>query len=351
MSRRNVHRVFQGDARSLPLAANSVDLVVTSPPYWQKRDYGFDDQIGQEDTVGGYAETLSTVLAECERVLCDYGSVFLNLGDTYEDKCLLGVPNVVESRLVRGDGWTVRNRHVWAKDGGMPDPSKTKLAPRHEVVLHLTKGDYYYDLWGYTEEFGHDDSDVWSFAHDRNEGTHVAPFPRELPKRAIALACPRWVTPEGPCERTVERTTDLDTSRTQAARAQELYEQSDLTEDHLRAIQSVGITDVGKAADVQDGTGRNVDEKERLAAEAKDVLGGYYREYTMGIRKTVGWTHEGAPRRNGVVLDPFVGTGTTIDAAAKVGVDAIGVDADTSHIDVEDSNVHMMETTEGEAVA
>ncbi|MDP1346406.1 DNA methyltransferase, partial [Klebsiella pneumoniae] len=77
----------------------------------------------------------------------------------------------------------------------------------------------------------------------------------------------------------------------------------------------------------QNGTGRNTLEVQRLAAEAKLALGGYFREFTFAKKRTIGWTDcgHGTPAR-AVVFDPFAGTGTTLKTAAEEGRDAIGVD-------------------------
>ncbi|WP_301182539.1 DNA methyltransferase [Subtercola boreus] len=92
-------------------------------------------------------------------------------------------------------------------------------------------------------------------------------------------------------------------------------------------MQATGVSDVGKATKFQTGTGRNSAEVQRLAAEAKQALGGYFREFTFSRKNTVGWTDcgHGTPGR-GVVLDPFMGTGTTLTTAASMGRDAVGVD-------------------------
>jgi len=107
----------------------------------------------------------------------------------------------------------------------------------------------------------------------------------------------------------------------------ELAKQKKLTPEHIRAIQAFGVSDVGKATKFQNGTGRNSREVQRLAAEAKEALGGYFREFTFAKKRTVGWTDcgHGTPAR-GVVLDPFAGTGTTLTTAVDAGYDAIGVD-------------------------
>ena len=320
-----------GDARKTGLPDDSVDLIVTSPPYWNKRDYGHSDQIGVEPTPDAYVVSIMECLAEWRRILRPHGSVFLNVGDTYFNKSLLGIPGQIEWQAAKGD-WLVRNRIIWAKESGMPDPAKNRLANRHEYVIHLTyKPDYYYDLVGYAAAFGNgaNPGDVWTINPERNMGQHLAPFPRELVRRAITLAAPPQIcaTCKVPRRRIFERTAELDPTRPQAKRAMELAKQHNLTPEHIRAIQAFGVSDVGKATKFQNGTGRNSREVQRLAAEAKAVLGGYFREFTFARKRTVGWTDcgHGTPAR-GVVLDPFAGTGTTLKTAIEEGFDAVGVD-------------------------
>lgn len=321
-----------GDARKTGLPDNSVDLIVTSPPYWNKRDYGHVDQIGLEATPDAYVAAILECLEEWKRILRPHGSVFLNVGDTYYNKSLLGIPGRIEWDAVREGQWLVRNRIIWAKESGMPDPVKNRLANRHEYVIHLTyRPDYYYDLVGYSEKVGNgaNPGDVWTINPERNMGNHLAPFPRELVRRAIMLAAPLQVCESCgmPRRRVIERTAELDPSRPQAKRAMELAKKHRLTPEHIRAIQAFGVSDVGKATKFQNGTGRNTAEVQRLAAEAKEVLGGYFREFTFAKKRTVGWTDCGhdTPAR-GVVLDPFAGTGTTLKTAIDEERDAIGVD-------------------------
>ena len=107
----------------------------------------------------------------------------------------------------------------------------------------------------------------------------------------------------------------------------ELAKEAGLTKAHIAAIQATGVSDAGKALLVQNGTGRNSKSVKALAAEAKKVLGGYFREFTFAKRVTAGWTDcgHGTPAR-GVVLDPFMGTGTTLGVATAMGRNAVGVD-------------------------
>jgi DNA modification methylase len=325
-------RIIQGDARDIPLPNRSVDLIVTSPPYWRKRDYGVPDQIGQEPTERQYVDAIVAALREWRRVLRRTGSVFLNIGDTYWNRSLAGIPSRVEA-AARDDGWLVRNRIIWAKEVGMPEPAKNRLANRHEYILHLAvNNDYYYDLFGYSEAFGNgaNPGDVWHINPRRKLVNHLAPYPEEIVERAVTLACPPAVCSKcwKPQRRIVQRTAELDSTRPQARRAMEIAKQAGLTEEHIAAIQATGVSDAGKALSFQNGTGRNADRVKVLAAEAKQVLGGYFREFTFARRRTIGWTDCGCgvDMMPGVVLDPFMGTGTTLQVSARMGRDAIGVD-------------------------
>jgi DNA modification methylase len=336
------YEIHKGDARRLSgVPDNSVDLVVTSPPYWRKRDYGFDQQIGQEQTSEEYVAAIIAALAEWRRVLRPSGSIFLNVGDTYWQKSLQGIPSLIEASARRAN-WLLRNRIIWMKEGGMPDPARDRLAGRHEYILHFATNGYYYDLFGYAEHYspeqkGANPGDVWKIAPQRNLGKHLAPFPSEIVERAITLACPLSVctTCGKPRQRIVERTMELDASRPQAKRAMEIAQEKKLTPEHIAAIQATGISDAGKARFVQNGTDRNAKHIQKLAKEAKAALGGYFREFTFAKRKSCGWTDCGceAAFAPGVVLDPFTGTGTTLEVAQRMGRSAIGVDLDLSQIE------------------
>ncbi|HEX3149241.1 MAG TPA: site-specific DNA-methyltransferase [Gemmataceae bacterium] len=346
-------KLFQGDARNLgslisqdqpkdetSIADGSVDLVVTSPPYWRKRDYGIKGQIGQEQTPDDYVIEMMKAISEWRRVLRPSGSIFLNIGDTYWRKSLAGIPSLVEA-AARKSGLIVRNRIVWVKKGGHPDPVRDRLAARHEYILHFAVNGYYYDLFGYADQYsadrrGANPGDVWEISQKRDLGGHLAPFPPEIVRRAILLACPEFVCTQcgEPRSRRVERSKmDLDPTRPQARRALEIAKEKKLTDAHIAAIQATGISDAGKAKLVQTGTDKNTEEVRRLAAEAKQMLGGYFREFTFTKRKSIGWRQCScaAAFQPGVVLDPFMGTGTTLEVALELGRSAIGIDLDTTN--------------------
>ena len=175
-------RLLTGDACQMlaTLPDGCVDCVVTSPPYWQTRDYGTAGQYGLEDSVDGYIQHLVAVFAELHRVLTDTGTVWLNLADSYlcepagprvnpgtltgrpnaattpagfggkrglPAKNLAGIPWRVALALQQQLGYWLRSDVIWHKPNGMPESVKDRPARRHEYLFLLTKSSrYYFDL-------------------------------------------------------------------------------------------------------------------------------------------------------------------------------------------------------------
>jgi DNA modification methylase len=148
-----LNRILVGDVRKrlaeLPDAA--VDCVITSPPYWALRDYGNSDQIGAEATVDDWAAEIAAVCDELARVLTPTGALWLDLGDSYarhprdgaNRKSLLLGPSRVALRLT-GSGWLLRNIIVWRKTNPMPSSVTDRLATTHEFVYFFTRQHSYY---------------------------------------------------------------------------------------------------------------------------------------------------------------------------------------------------------------
>lgn len=205
--------------RSMP--DESVDCVVTSPPYFGLRDYGHMDQYGTEETPGEYVENLVGLYRDVRRVLTDDGTFWLNVGDSYgRRKNLLGIPWRMALAL-QDDGWTLRNDIIWHKPNAMPESVTDRLANRHEHLFLFAKSTrYWFDLApirephlslpsragvnalrgqkairksgpnsGQYSEGGRNPGDVWDIATRPFPGAHFATFPEELPRRCIASGC------------------------------------------------------------------------------------------------------------------------------------------------------------------
>jgi DNA modification methylase len=141
--------LHHGDAFGVAesLRSQSVQTIVTSPPYFGLRDYGTTGQLGQEASLDGYVNALRDLFGELNRVLSDDGVLWLNLGDSYgKHKSLLGVPWAVASALSAW-GWTLRADVIWSKPRVMPESVTDRPTRAHEYVFMFTKQPtrYYYD--------------------------------------------------------------------------------------------------------------------------------------------------------------------------------------------------------------
>ncbi|MCY3967295.1 MAG: site-specific DNA-methyltransferase [bacterium] len=140
--------VLCGDAldvlRGLP--PTSVHCCVTSPPYWKQREYA-SGGLGSETRLEAYIDALCEILLEIKRVLTPQGSLWLNIGDVYRGKSLMGIPWRVAIKLMDEQGWILRNDVIWHKVKGSPDSSKDKLRHVYEDVFHFVKEKRcYYDM-------------------------------------------------------------------------------------------------------------------------------------------------------------------------------------------------------------
>lgn len=320
---------FRADAKAVSVADDSIDLIFTSPAYWQKRDYEIKEQIGWESSPQEYAEIIGEIISDWKQIVKKTGSLFFNIGDSYLNGRLLDIPSLIVS-IAQKNGWILRHRIVWEKPNTTPHSARKRLALREESILHFTlTDDYYWDLEGYKEAFG-SVSNVWRISPAQHKGEHLAPFPEELVERVLTLACPKFVCVkcEKPFVRQIEKTSELDETRPQARRALVIAKEKGLTAEHIAAIQAVGISDAGKALKFQNGAGKNGEKTRVLAREAKEILGGYFREFTFAKKRTVGWhgCECQAKLKPGLLYDPFVGTGTSLRVASRLGFSAIGSD-------------------------
>jgi site-specific DNA-methyltransferase (adenine-specific) len=140
--------IIQGDAETelKKLSSESVNCIITSPPYYMQRDYSTDIQIGNEPTPEEYIQKLKCVFLECLRVLRDDGTLWLNLGDKYQNSELLGLPWRVVFAL-KELGWVLRSDIIWHKPNAMPSSVNNRPTTDHEYIFFFTKNKtYYYDI-------------------------------------------------------------------------------------------------------------------------------------------------------------------------------------------------------------
>lgn len=183
--------LIEGDCREVlrELPDQSVNCVVTSPPYFGLRDYGVENQMGLEPTPDEFVQALVGVLREARRVLRDDGTLWLNIGDSYNAgrsgghgatggvatstlaanapfaaaptvkgkdpamgaKQLLGIPWRVAFAL-QADGWYLRQDIIWHKPNPMPESVRDRCTKAHEYIFLLSKSPTYYFDWQAIQE-------------------------------------------------------------------------------------------------------------------------------------------------------------------------------------------------------
>lgn len=134
-----------GDARQVltQLPDACIDFAMTSPPYWGKREYD-SGGIGLESDYRDFVRHLADIFLELKRVLKREGSFWLNIGDSYQDKGLVGVPWRVAFELTDRQGWILRNSVIWNKVKSGMDNTRDRLGNVHEHVFHLVQQPRYY---------------------------------------------------------------------------------------------------------------------------------------------------------------------------------------------------------------
>lgn len=150
------NRIIVGDAASemAKLPSGQIDTIITSPPYFGLRDYQVEGQLGLETHVDDWVEGLATVAREAARVITSGGSLWLNVGDSYsihprqgaERKSLLLGPERLVRRL-SDQGWILRNKLIWSKSNPVPTSVRDRLTASHEYIYLLVRSpQYFFDL-------------------------------------------------------------------------------------------------------------------------------------------------------------------------------------------------------------
>lgn len=321
--------LLNGDAfdvlKSLP--DDCIDFAMTSPPYWGKREYE-NGGIGLEADYRDFVKNLTSIFLELKRVLKPTGSFWLNIGDTYKDKGLVGIPWKVAFEMTEVQGWIMRNNVVWNKLKGGMDNSKDRLANVHENLFHFVKhaNGYYYNADAI-----------------RNK-------PREAKVVNGAVISATGVSGVR-YKRQVELSTSLDESEKIAA-----FAALDLM---LSEVAAGSVSDFRMIIRGQQRTTHS--DSEKVSGRAKELRdrGFYFLKYhPNGSKPGDVWEiiPEDTQRRgvhfaaypidlckrpllatcppNGIALDPFCGTGTTLLAACNLGLKSVGIDISTAYLEI-----------------
>jgi len=218
--------LFCGDSKVelAKIKSESVNCIITSPPYYCLRDYKIEGQIGKEETVSEYVQSLCDVMEEAHRVLHRNGLLFLNLGDTYysgkgasqgvdrksnkrrfglrpvdksggldldiQRKSIIGVPWRVAIEMMARK-WVLRTPIIWHRENALPESVKDRPRRSYEYVFMFAKDRrYYFNRQPLVDEKF--DEDVWTIKAKPKvaNGVDTAPFPEELVSRCLEIGCP-----------------------------------------------------------------------------------------------------------------------------------------------------------------
>ena len=370
--------LVRGDAIHLPLADNTVDLIVTSPPYFALRSYSdggehYDGQIGSEDTPQAFLEALWAVTAECRRVLKPSGSLWVNLGDKYAGgtphtdqgskmgaaakwvgkkpdyqgvpaKSLMGLPWRYAIGCIDQLDLILRAEVVWSKPNGLPESVTDRVRRSHEQWFHFTKEPRYFAAVDEVREphaprtieqhavdvkagLGRSESGFRGVGVEGRRSRSSTPAPNPLGKLPGSV----WTIPSEPLK--VPDWLGVDHF---AAYPQELPRRIILgwspsgicvecgegrrpvVEKDYRELGAIAATDKAH----RPGQGNHFATRTLGRAEAEATITGYACACDTPT----------APTRPAVVLDPFGGTGTTAMVARALGRYPVHVDLSRDYL-------------------
>ncbi len=312
------------------LPSESIDFCMTSPPYWGQRQYD-GGGIGLEKESSEFVSNLVAICGQVHRVLKSTGSFWLNIGDSYSSKALLGIPWRVAFALTDEQGWILRNNVIWHKVKGGLDNSRDRLRNVHENVFHFVKRKkgYYYDI----------DS--------------IRSNPRKARISNGAVVSATGVTGVR-YKRQIELSTELTLNEKKAARQ--------ALDDILRSIELGEISDFRMIIRGQQRTTHSNSGKVSGRARELAQKGFYFLKYhPKGSKPSNVWDilPEDTQKRkkhyaaypedlcripilatcpqDGIVLDPFCGTGTTSLVARSLGRKSVGIEISEEYLHIAES--------------
>lgn len=326
-----------GDALAVlqHLPDESIACCMTSPPYWGKRQYS-NGGLGLEDDYEDYITKLVAIFAQVKRVLKPDGSFWLNIGDSYLDKQLLGIPWRVVLALTDQQGWILRNEVIWNKVKGGPDNTTDRLRNIHEQIFHFVKNakNYYYDV----------------------DAIRANPKKTKIVNGAVVSATGvsgvRY-------KRQIELSTELTDEEKESA-----YKALD---ELLASLQRGEISDFRMIIRNQQRTTHSNSTKVSGRARELQEKGFYFLKYhPKGSKPGDVWDilpedtqkrrHHFAPYPedlcripilatcppDGIVLDPFCGTGTTMLVARKLERKSVGIDISEEYLQLAEERTRFL---------
>lgn len=345
----DLDKIYQGDSLStLKAWPNAfVQTCVTSPPYWGLRDYGVKGQMGLEGTPEEFVAKMVELFREVRRVLRDDGTLWLNLGDSYaagrQGRCgvgnvtrnkpigkkdqgpqkyrgptsglkvkdLVGIPWMVAFAL-RADGWYLRSDIIWSKPNPMPESVQDRPTKAHEYLFLLTKNEqYYYDSAVIREPAKEASIKRWEQNIDSQAGSLRVPGKTNGAMKAVGG--PRKTLPE-----------------TQ----QKLGELRDKQRGHSR--RHAGFNDRWDEMEREDQVAGGANKRTVWTVATQPFKQAHFATFPPKLIEPC--IMAGSPA-GGVVLDPFMGAGTTALVASSLNRRFVGIELNPKYIEIAEKRI------------
>lgn len=338
--------ILQGDVieKLKEIPDDSVQCVVTSPPYWGLRDYGVKGQLGLEDTPEEFVANMVAVFREVRRVLRKDGTLWLNIGDSYANRSSAGkgspthrdrrkdaqqphmkIPAGLKSKELIGipwrlafalqdDGWYLRQDIIWSKSNPMPESIKDRCTKSHEYMFLLTKSARYH--------FDHEaikEPAVYGNWGSRLDWESKKSFPDEKKNgiRATGRFPSGWARGDQPhTSRELQTDKEHRKTRPSAKRGEFTGKTGDLA---FRAV-----TDMRNKRSVWN-------------VATRPYKGAHFATFPEKLIEPC--ILAGCPPR-GFVLDPFFGSGTTGAVAKRLGRNYIGIELNPEYIKLAEERIN-----------
>lgn len=338
-------KIICGDSLEVlkTLKDESVQTCVTSPPYFGLRDYGVKGQIGLEETPEVYVQKLVEVFREVRRVLKDDGTLWLNLGDSYSgggrggdpkhrkgdnsaeataasykglpSKNLIGIPWRTAFSL-QNDGWIFRQDIIWHKPNPMPESVTDRCTKAHEYIFLLSKSPkYYFDSEAVAEVAVTKENRPAGIVRDREYGY-------DSKQKTIREM---WK------EKAQKRPVDSWEKRKAAGAGS-----GSMDKGHNSSIAK------GAGFSHNLGNGETRNRRSVWTVNTKPYKGAHFATFPPDLIKPC--ILAGAPK-DGIVLDPFFGSGTTGAVAKQLGRNYLGIELNPAYIKLAEERLTKVQLT------
>lgn len=341
----------------------SIDMVITSPPYFNLRDYGTTGQIGNENSVNEYIEKLISVFNEVHRVLKDTGACWVNIDDVYQKQGLLCIPDRFKIGMIE-NGWYCRNEIIWHKPNAMPSSAKSRFNNDYEKMYFFTKKPKYYFVTQYEpfktivpKKKTAETSDKGKYQSTEQEASVRQGMNKKRGQKLVILR-----------KNLPEQNVFVEFMRSRTT-AEQIAENSGLKRskiDHWFRRDESGFAfpsvedwnNIKWLVDDWSDTFNTIDKQlNDITIETDDIL----KNADKGRIKRAVWSISTKPFKgchyapypeelietpikaccpcDGIVLDPFVGSGTTCVVAKKLNKNYIGIELNKSYVDIAEKRI------------